>query len=74
MCPSSMVKIARYVLQAYEFPSLNYRAGDDIYLLGFVRGAYTARRVVGMMRKAGLLPSIVDGTAREVDLVDRSER
>ena len=59
------IGLAHNVLEAYEYLSLNYRWGDDIYLFGFSRGAYTVRRVVGMLRKAGLLPAIVDETARQ---------
>ena len=40
---------------AYRFLVLNYEPGDDIYLFGFSRGAYTARSLVGMIRKCGIL-------------------
>ncbi|HSM82527.1 MAG TPA: DUF2235 domain-containing protein [Nodosilinea sp.] len=43
---------------AYRFLCLNYDAGDEIYLFGFSRGAYTVRSLAGLMRIAGgLLPS-----------------
>ncbi|HTP62852.1 MAG TPA: DUF2235 domain-containing protein [Burkholderiales bacterium] len=64
------VGLAHNVLQAYEFLSQHHRAGDEIYLFGFSRGAYTARRVVGMMRKAGLLPPMADATARTAAIRD----
>lgn len=32
-----------------------YEEGDEIYVLGFSRGAYTARSLVGMIRNAGLV-------------------
>jgi uncharacterized protein (DUF2235 family) len=59
------IGLAHNVLEAYEYLSLNYRPGDEIYLFGFSRGAYTVRRVVGMLRKAGLLPAIADDAARK---------
>ena len=31
------------VKRAYAFLSLNYQAGDEIYIFGFSRGAFTAR-------------------------------
>ena len=34
-----------------------YREGDKICLLGFSRGAYTARCLAGMLHKVGLLPA-----------------
>ncbi|WOD41118.1 DUF2235 domain-containing protein [Nodosilinea sp. E11] len=43
---------------AYRFLCLNYDEGDEIYLFGFSRGAYTVRSLAGLMRIAGgLLPS-----------------
>jgi len=40
---------------AYRFIVLNYEPDDEIYLFGFSRGAYTARSLVGMIRKCGIL-------------------
>lgn len=35
----------------------NYKEGDKICILGFSRGAYTARCLAGMLHKIGLLPA-----------------
>ncbi len=43
------------VKQAYQFICKVYQDGDEIYLFGFSRGAYTARSVAGMIRKCGLV-------------------
>jgi hypothetical protein len=43
------------VLAGYRFLSLNYEPGDEIYVFGFSRGAYTARSLAGMVSKVGLL-------------------
>ena len=43
------------VEDANLFIALNYVAGDEIYLVGFSRGAYTARSTAGMIRKVGVL-------------------
>ncbi|HRN61870.1 MAG TPA: DUF2235 domain-containing protein [Luteimonas sp.] len=40
---------------AYRFLVLNYEEGDEIFLFGFSRGAYTARSLAGMVRKCGIL-------------------
>ena len=40
---------------AYRFLIANYEPGDEIYLLGFSRGAFTARSIAGMIRKCGIL-------------------
>jgi uncharacterized protein (DUF2235 family) len=43
------------VLTAYMFLINNYEEGDDIYLFGFSRGAYTVRVLAGLIHKVGLL-------------------
>ena len=40
---------------SYRFLIANYQPGDDIYLFGFSRGAYTARSIAGMIRRCGIL-------------------
>jgi uncharacterized protein (DUF2235 family) len=40
---------------AYRFLMEAYREGDDIYLFGFSRGAYTARALAGLISMYGLL-------------------
>jgi uncharacterized protein (DUF2235 family) len=49
------VGIDRNIQDGYRFLSLNYVPGDEIYLFGFSRGAYTVRSLVGMMYCSGLL-------------------
>jgi uncharacterized protein (DUF2235 family) len=44
-----------HVLNAYRFLSINYQPGDEVYVFGFSRGAYTARSLAGMIGKVGLL-------------------
>lgn len=39
---------------AYEYLAENYREGDEIYLFGFSRGAYSARILASMLYHAGL--------------------
>jgi len=47
--------INKNIIQAYQFIAKNYEQGDEIYLTGFSRGAYTARSVAGFIRNSGLL-------------------
>ena len=49
------VGITENVVQAYTEIVRQYRPGDRIYLIGFSRGAYTARCVAGAIRRCGLL-------------------
>lgn len=51
------------IQEAYRFLCLNYAPGDEIYLFGFSRGAYTVRSLAGMVYCCGLLPR------RKLDLV-----
>lgn len=48
----------RNVQDAYRFLVNNYDEGDEIWLFGFSRGAYTARSCAGLIRNAGLLRKI----------------
>jgi uncharacterized protein (DUF2235 family) len=43
------------IREAYRFLVLNYRPGDEIYVFGYSRGAYTARALVGLIRNCGVL-------------------
>ena len=43
------------IRRAYKFLSFYYREGDEIYIFGFSRGAYTARSLAGYIYAAGLL-------------------
>ena len=43
------------VLDAYRYLMEVYNDGDEIYLFGFSRGAYTARALAGMLHGYGLL-------------------
>lgn len=43
------------IQDAYRFLCLNYEPGDEIYLFGFSRGAYTARSLGGLLYNSGLL-------------------
>ena len=43
------------VLAGYEFLVNNYEEGDQIYLFGFSRGAYTVRVLAGLIHKVGLI-------------------
>ncbi len=43
------------IQDAYRFLCLNYEHGDEIYLFGFSRGAYTVRSLTGL-KLSGLKP------------------
>jgi uncharacterized protein (DUF2235 family) len=43
------------VAEAYTFLMRHWQPGDELYVFGFSRGAYTARALVGMLNRPGLL-------------------
>ena len=47
--------ISRNVRECYRFLVENYEPGDELYLLGFSRGAFTARSLAGLVRNSGIL-------------------
>lgn len=53
------------IVRGYTFVSRNYQAGDRIYIIGFSRGAYTARALAGLISAKGLL------TSATVDFTDK---
>ena len=48
---------SQLILEAYEFLANNYELGDQVYLLGFSRGAAAARSLSGFTELFGLLPN-----------------
>lgn len=50
------------VKDGYQWLSQNWQPGDEIWLFGFSRGAYTARSLGGVIRKCGLAAPAAGGT------------
>jgi uncharacterized protein (DUF2235 family) len=49
--------LSENIQQGYRWLAQKYQANDEIYVFGFSRGAYTARSLVGLIRKCGILNS-----------------
>ncbi len=49
------IGLSNSVKSCYGFLVDNYAPGDEIFLLGFSRGAYVARSVAGMVGRVGIL-------------------
>jgi uncharacterized protein (DUF2235 family) len=49
------------VRELYRFLCWNWKPGDDIYMFGFSRGAFTIRTLNGLISSEGLVPTEVDG-------------
>jgi len=53
--------IQRHVASAYRFLMDTYEPGDQVFVFGFSRGAYTARVLCGMLATVGLVrPGMVE--------------
>ena len=54
------------IVRGYTFISRSYVPGDRIFIVGFSRGAYTARALAGLIASKGLLD------ASQIDLTDKT--
>lgn len=62
------------VIDGYRFLGNNYQPGDEIYLFGFSRGAYTARSLAGLINLAGIFhPSCLGGPLEQLLEIRRSD-
>ena len=50
--------IDKNIQDCYRFLVHNYTPGDELFFIGFSRGAYTVRSLCGLIRNSGLLLSI----------------
>jgi Uncharacterized conserved protein len=51
---------------AYRFLIFNFEPGDEIFIFGFSRGAFTARSLAGLIRKCGIVPRSEARHIREI--------
>ncbi|MFD5778340.1 DUF2235 domain-containing protein [Streptomyces fungicidicus] len=47
--------LSRNIVDAYRFLVETYEPGDELFLFGFSRGAFTARSLAGLVRNSGIL-------------------
>lgn len=47
--------LVKNLADGYRFLALNYSPGDEVFIFGFSRGAYTARTFIGLICTAGIL-------------------
>ena len=50
------IGLPKNIQDCYRFVVHNYDAGDELFLFGFSRGAYTVRALAGVLNKCGVLP------------------
>jgi len=53
--------LSRNILEAYRYLIAKYEDGDELFLFGFSRGAFTVRSLAGLIRNCGILrPEFAD--------------
>ena len=62
------------IRDGYKKISRSYSQGDDIFIFGFSRGAYTARSLAGMIATCGLPTAPVDDDAKLVNAAFQAYR
>ncbi|PJJ53384.1 uncharacterized protein (DUF2235 family) [Mumia flava] len=60
------------VTQTYQWIAENYAPGDELFLFGFSRGAYTARSTAGLLRNCGVPKKPTDEHLRTAYAIYRS--
>jgi uncharacterized protein (DUF2235 family) len=66
--------LSRNIREGYHFLAKHWEPGDEVYVFGFSRGAYTARSLVGMIRNCWLLPpGAIDGGPHDGTVLDAYE-
>jgi uncharacterized protein (DUF2235 family) len=53
------------IIDGYRYLAEAYEEGDRVFLFGYSRGAYSARSLVGLLRKCGLIQREYAGKANE---------
>lgn len=64
--------LSRNILEAYRYLITNYEAGDELYFLGFSRGAFTVRSLAGLIRNSGILRPAASGMVKQAFALYRS--
>lgn len=64
--------ISENIIQSYTFLVHNYEVGDQLYLFGFSRGAFTVRSLAGLIRTAGILERSAASKIKEAYALYRS--
>ena len=62
------------VQKLYRFLCWNWEPGDEIWMFGFSRGAFTVRTLAGLISSQGLMPREVDGTTMSVAEMHRNSK
>lgn len=64
--------LSKNLREGYDWLARRYSEGDEIWIFGFSRGAYTARSLVGMIRKCGLVHVVTPGLLDKAESIYRN--
>lgn len=67
------VGLSKHLLKGYDWLARRYKEGDEIWIFGFSRGAYTARSLVGLIRKCGLMHVVTPGLLDKAESIYRDK-
>ncbi|WP_299231448.1 DUF2235 domain-containing protein [uncultured Halomonas sp.] len=68
------VGLSRNLQHGYDWLVRHYVEGSEVFIFGFSRGAYTARSLVGMIRKCGLLRVSTPALVKQAESLYRNKR
>lgn len=68
------VGLSQNLLQGYDWLARHHEEGDEIWIFGFSRGAYTARSLVGLLRKCGLLKTSTPRLLQQAEALYRDKQ
>lgn len=66
--------LEKNVMDGYRFLVHNYEPGDEIYLFGFSRGAYTVRSLTGLLNNCSVLKSVEGRRIEEAFALYKNKR
>lgn len=67
------IGLSRNLQNGYDWLVRHYVEDTHVFIFGFSRGAYTARSLVGMLRKCGLLRVSTPGLVKEAEALYRNK-
>ena len=65
--------LSKHLRKGYDWLCRRYQEGDEIWIFGFSRGAYTARSLVGLIRKCGLVHVVTPGLLGKAESIYRDK-
>ena len=65
--------LSQNLMEGYDWLAKRYTNGDEVWIFGFSRGAYTARSLAGLIRKCGLLNTVTPRLLDEAEKLYRNK-